>query len=160
MVLLFKEVTHMNWQKLYNPLVIWLLRSPLHSLVDKSTMLITVTGRMSGKHYTFPVSYIRDGETLLVISQRDRTWWKNLGNGAPVTVLLQGHTLQARGEMFTDTEMAAKILLLILQSAPAYQRLLHLKLDATGQPENPEALTRLAQDHVFVRVTELTALAV
>ena len=149
----------MNWQKLYNPIVIGLLHSPLHSLLDKNTMLITVTGRKSGKRYTFPVSYIRDGETLLVISQKDRTWWKNLSNGAPVTVLLQGHTLQARGETFTDTGMAAKILLLILQSAPAYQRLLHLKLDATGQPENPEALKLLAQDHVVVRVRELTALA-
>jgi len=55
--------------------------------------------------------------------------------------------------------MAEKILLLILQQAPAYQRLLHLKLDAAGQPENPEALRRLAQDHVIVRVNELTELA-
>jgi deazaflavin-dependent oxidoreductase (nitroreductase family) len=149
----------MNWQKLYNPIVIWLLRSPLHSLMDKHTMLITVIGRKSGKLYTFPVSYIRDGETLQVISQRDRTWWKNLQGGAEVTVFLQGHTLQARGETFTDTEMAAKILLQILQRVPAYQRLLHLTLDSSGQPEHPEALTRLAQDHVIVRMRELTELA-
>jgi len=149
----------MNWQKLYNPVVIWLLRSPLHNLVDKQTMVITVTGRKSGKRYTFPVSYIRDGETLLVISQKDRTWWKNLRNGAQVTVFLQGHALQARGETLTDTGMAANILLQILRQVPAYQRLLHLPLDATGQPENPEALTRLAQDHVVVRMRELAELA-
>ncbi len=35
----------MNWQKLYNPIVIWLLHSPLHSFMDKSTLVITVTGR-------------------------------------------------------------------------------------------------------------------
>ncbi len=149
----------MNWQKLYNPIMIALLRSPLHSLVDKQTMVITVTGRKSGKRYTFPVSYIRDGETLLVISQKDRTWWKNLRNGAQVTVFLQGHALQARGETLTDTGMAANILLQILRQVPAYQRLLHLPLDATGQPENPEALTRLAQDHVIVRMRELAELA-
>ncbi len=149
----------MNWQKLYNPIMIALLRSPLHSLVDKQTMVITVTGRKSGKRYTFPVSYIRDGETLLVISQKDRTWWKNLRNGAQVTVFLQGHALQARGETLTDTGMAANILLQILRQVPAYQRLLHLPLDATGQPEHPEALTRLAQDHVIVRMRELAELA-
>src|SRR5690349_10778816 len=110
----------MNWQKLYNPLVILLLRSPLHSLADKHTMVITVTGRKSGNHYTFPVSYIRDGETLLVISQRYRTWWKNLCNGAPVTIFLQGHIWRARGETFTNIGMAAKILLLILQRIPRY----------------------------------------
>jgi deazaflavin-dependent oxidoreductase (nitroreductase family) len=149
----------MNWQKLYNPFVIALLRSPLHGLMDKSTMLITVTGCKSGKSYTFPVSYVRDGETLLVISQQDRTWWKNLRGGAEVTVFLQGHTLQARGETFTDTEMGAKILLLILQRVPAYQRLLHLTLDSSGQPEHPEDLIRVAQDHVIVRIRELTELA-
>ena len=149
----------MNWQKLYNPIVIWLLRSPLHSLMDKHTMLITVTGRKSGKRYTFPVSYIRDGETLQVISQRDHTWWKNLQGGAEVTVFLQGRTLQARGESCTDTEMAANILLQILQRVPAYQRLLHLPLAASGQPEHPEDLTRLAQAHVIVRMSELTELA-
>ncbi len=149
----------MNWQKLYNPIVIALLRSPLHSLVDEQTMVITVTGRKSGKRYTLPVSYIRDGETLLVISQKDRTWWKNLRNGAQITVFLQGHALQARGETLTDTDMAANILLLILRQVPVYQRLLHLPLDATGQPEHPEALTRLAQDHVIVRMRELAELA-
>ena len=149
----------MNWQKLYNPIVIWLLRSPLHRFLDKNTMVITVSGRKSGKLYTFPVSYIRDGETLLVISQKDRTWWKNLQGSARVAVFVQGHTLQARGETFTDTEMVAKILLQILQRVPAYQRLMHLPLAADGQPEHPEDLTRLAQEHVIVRMSELTELA-
>ncbi len=149
----------MNWQRLYNPLVIWLLRSPVHGMFDKHTMVITLAGRKSGKRYRLPVSFIRDQDSLLVISQKDRTWWKNLRNGARVTVLLQGRTLQAQAETFTDTEMAAKILLLILQHEPTYQWLLHIKLDASGQPEQPEALTRLAQDHVIVRMKELAELA-
>ncbi len=74
-------------------------------------------------------------------------------------MFVQGHTLQARGETFTDTETAAKILLQILQRVPAYQRLLHLPLAANGQPEHPEDLTRLAQEHVIVRMRELTELA-
>lgn len=148
----------MNWQKLYNPIVVSLLHSPLHRLLDKHTLAITVTGRKNGKRFTFPVSYVRGGESLLVISQKDRTWWKNLRDGAPVTVFLQGRTLQARGETFTDAELGAKILLQILQDVPAYQRLLHLTLDATGQSENAEALIRLAEDHVVVRMRELTEL--
>jgi hypothetical protein len=55
--------------------------------------------------------------------------------------------------------MGANILLRILQRVPAYQRLLHLKLDATGQPENPEAFQHLAQDYIVVRVRELADLA-
>ena len=149
----------MNWQKFYNPIVIALLHSPLHRLLDEQTMTITVTGRKSGRSYTFPVSYVRDGENLLVISQRNRAWWKNLQGGAPVTVFLKARRLQARGETFVDMEMAAKILLVILQQAPAYQRLLHVKLDAAGQPEDSEAFTRLAQEHVVVRIKGLAKLA-
>ena len=39
----------MRWQKLYNPVVNWLLRSPLHALLSKCTMLITFAGRKSGR---------------------------------------------------------------------------------------------------------------
>jgi hypothetical protein len=48
----------MRWQKLYNPIVSWLLRSPLQGLMSSSTMLITFAGRKSGKTYTTPVNYV------------------------------------------------------------------------------------------------------
>ena len=46
----------MRWRKLYNPFVGALLRSPLHGFMSNSTMLLTYTGRKSGKTYTTPVS--------------------------------------------------------------------------------------------------------
>ena len=63
----------MHWQKLYNPSVSWLLRSPLHGLMNNSTMLITFAGRKSGKTYTTPLNYVRDDHTLQVVSPKDRT---------------------------------------------------------------------------------------
>jgi deazaflavin-dependent oxidoreductase (nitroreductase family) len=149
----------MNWQKLYNPIIIWLLRSPLHSLMDKSTILVTITGRKSGKKYTFPISFMRDGDTLLMISQREHTWWKNLRGCAQVTLYMQGYTSKARGEAFTDTETVANKLLLFLQQFPRYQRLIHIKLLANGQPENPEAFQRFAQEMVIVQMKELEEVA-
>jgi hypothetical protein len=59
----------MNWQKLSTPFVIALLRSPLHGRFDTHTMLLTLTGRTSGKRSTFPVSYVHDGDTLFVLMQ-------------------------------------------------------------------------------------------
>lgn len=149
----------MNWQKLYNPIVIALLRSPLHSIIDKSTILITFTGRKSGKTYTLPVSYVRDGDTLMMISQREHSWWKNLRGGAQVTLYLQGRTLKARGEVFTDTETVANKLLLFLQRFPSYQRLIHIKLAANGQPENLEAFQSFAQGIVIIQMKELVEVA-
>ena len=149
----------MNWQKLYNPIVIALLRSPLHSLMDKSTILVTITGRKSGKKYTFPISYMRDGDTLMMISQREHSWWKNLRGGAQVTLYLQGRTLKATGEVFTDAETVANKLLLFLRQFPGYQKLLHMKLAANGQPENPEAFQRFVEDMVIVQMKELVEVA-
>ncbi len=145
----------MNWEKLYNPIVIWLLRSPFHGLIDKSTILITFTGRRSGKKYIVPVSYVRDGDTLFMISQKVHTWWRNLRGGAQVTLYLQGHTLKARGEVFTDAETVANKLLQFLRQFPDYQRLMHMKLAADGQPENPEAFQKFAQSMVIIQMREL-----
>ena len=149
----------MNWQRLYNPIVIWLLQSPLHSFLDKSTILITFIGRKSGKTYTIPVSYVRDGDTLMMISQKEHTWWRNLRGSAQVTLYLQGHTLKARGEVFTHAQTVANKLLLFLQHFPGYQRHMHMKLAANGQPENPEAFQRFAQGMVIVRMKELVEVA-
>ena len=149
----------MNWQKLYNPIVILLLYSPLHSYMDKSTILISFTGRKSGKKYTIPVSFVRDEDNLMMISQREHSWWKNLQGGAEVTLYMQGHILKARGEVFTDAETVANKILLFLRQFPGYQRLIHIKLAANGQPENPEALQRFAQDMIIVQMKELVEVA-
>jgi F420H(2)-dependent quinone reductase len=149
----------MNWEKLYNPIVIWLLRSPFHSLIDKSTILITFTGRKSGKTYTIPVSYMRVGDTLMMISRREHKWWKNFRGGIQVTLCLQGRTLKARGDVFTDAEIVASKLLLFLQKFPGYQRLMHMKLATNGQPENPEAFQRFVQSMVIIQMKEMVEVA-
>lgn len=76
--------------RLQNPMMKWLLNSPLHFFVSRYYMLITFTGRKSGKTYTTPVQYKRRGDTIYVISNRQYIWWKNLQGGAEVTMRIQG----------------------------------------------------------------------
>ena len=47
-----------------NPMMRMLLRSPLHFVQSKSLMLITFTGRKSGRRLTTPVRYVRVGDTV------------------------------------------------------------------------------------------------
>jgi hypothetical protein len=54
--------------KLQNPMMRWLLRSPLHGLVSKVYLLLSVTGRKSGKVYVVPVQYAQQGDTLLILT--------------------------------------------------------------------------------------------
>ena len=72
-----------------NDFMAWILRSPLHGMLSNGMMLITITGRKTGKKYTTPVGYYMEGETMWVITSRERTWWKNLQGGAKVDLLLK-----------------------------------------------------------------------
>jgi hypothetical protein len=83
----------------YNPLVTWLLRSPLHGLMSANTLLLTYTGRKSGRSFTFPISYGREGDMLWLITRADKPWWKNIRGGAPVQVCVAGQDRLAEGEV-------------------------------------------------------------
>ena len=75
-----------------NPIVGWLLRSPRHPLLDWGLMLVTVTGRRSGRVYTIPVGYQRDGDALVVLVSKPsrKQWWRNYRDRRPIDVWLRG----------------------------------------------------------------------
>ena len=121
--------------KLANPTMKVVLRSPLHGLVSNGVMLITVSGRRSGRQYTTPVNYVREGNTLTVFSRRNRSWWRNLRGGAPVTTRVRGRELTGFGEVdAADSEAIAAALL------------------AARPSLSPEKAALLAQDGVLVRI--------
>ncbi|MDQ3855308.1 MAG: nitroreductase family deazaflavin-dependent oxidoreductase [Chloroflexota bacterium] len=145
----------MRWQRLYNPLVRVLLRSPLGKWLGRSLLLLTYTGRRSGQRYTIPVGYVRNGDTLVVMSPRTRVWWRNLRSGAPVSVRLAGRELRGRGTLSDSPEATIDGLLTVLRAAPRYQRALGVRLSTGGKPADPAALEVLAQRYVVVRIAGL-----
>jgi deazaflavin-dependent oxidoreductase (nitroreductase family) len=137
----------------FNPIIKWLLRSPLHGLVSKNMMLITYTGRKSGQAYTIPVNYLREGDLFTTTSFRQRTWWRNLRGSVPVTLRVQGQELKATAKVIEDEEGVTVGLMAYLQTAPHLAKYFQVALDPDGQP-NPEDVARSARDKVVVR-TEL-----
>jgi hypothetical protein len=89
-----------------NPLMKLVLRSPLHRLVSKQFMLLTVTGRKTGRAYTVPVVRHRFGETLIVFAAG--SWRRNLRGGAPVRVVLDGVERAGRAELEEDPDRVAE----------------------------------------------------
>lgn len=73
-------------------LVIWLLRSPVHRLLSRSVILLTIVGRKSGRSMTFPVQYAASGNEIIVFPGHfeRKQWWRNLQEPAPVEMLLGG----------------------------------------------------------------------
>lgn len=72
------------------------LRSPVHGMVSRTILLLTFTGRKSGKTYTTPVSYSQSGDQVTIFTHA--AWWKNLRSGAPVTLRIRGRELQGLAE--------------------------------------------------------------
>lgn len=96
---------------LINPIMKTLLRSPLHRLVSDALLLITFTGRQSGRTYTTPVGYEELDGTLYITSQTDRVWWKNLRGGAEVEVRLRGDRRVGYAEVIEDNGAVADYVL-------------------------------------------------
>ena len=64
-------------------------------------MLITVTGRRTGRRYTIPVGYQRNGDvlTILVSEAPKKRWWRNFHDPAPVEVRVKGKPLSGTAEL-------------------------------------------------------------
>src|SRR5690606_23230181 len=116
---------------------------------------LTVTGRKSGKPITTPVNYVRDGETLLVVSWKDRTWWRNLRGGAPVTLRLQGRDVRARGIVLEEEAAVTEAIVRLVRAAPAFGSYFKVALDAAGAPTDPAAVRAAAAPRVIVRLHDL-----
>jgi hypothetical protein len=127
--------------------------------MSNSTMLITFAPQKSSKTYTTPVNYLWDDRTLLVVSPKDRVWWRNLRGGARVTVCVRAQTLQGVGRAFEGEEVVKEGgLLTELRKVPAYRRYWGVELDENDQPKDPQDLLRVARTNVLVRIGDLTHL--
>lgn len=78
--------------RLVNPIVAAVLRSPLHRLLSGALILVTYRGRRTGRQRTIPVMYAQDRDRLIVLvgDAPAKQWWRNLRGGAPVEVRLRG----------------------------------------------------------------------
>ncbi|MCI0521989.1 MAG: nitroreductase/quinone reductase family protein [Chloroflexi bacterium] len=133
-----------------NAFIAWLLRSPLHGMVSKSLMLVTFTGRKSGKTYTTPVNYLRRDGALWTTSLRSRVWWRSLAGGAAATLRLQGKDVAARGDVLLEESAVAEALAQYFRAMPQAARYFNLRLDEAGNA-NPTDLARLAAERVMIR---------
>ena len=86
-------------KRVVNPLVVRLLRSPLHRLLP-GVMLITVTGRHTGRRYTTPVQYVFDQDAVYVLTRDDRSWWRNARGGATVSLRMRGRRFRGNAESY------------------------------------------------------------
>jgi hypothetical protein len=127
-----------------------ILRSPLHRMASRSVMLITFTGRKSGRTYTTPISYDREGD--LVTAFTGARWWRNLEGGAPVTLFIKRQELQGWVlPVAEDKQAVADGLQAFLRRVRTDARFYGVKYDADGEP-NRDDVQGAAQRVVMLSV--------
>jgi deazaflavin-dependent oxidoreductase (nitroreductase family) len=126
----------------FNPVARFVLGTPLHALMSSRLMLLSFTGRKTGRSYTTPVSYVRDGNSLLVPG--GGVWWKNLQGGPPARVRLRGIWKGVTPVVISEQIHVAELMQRMLAVNPAIAVFTGVKPGPDGRPD-PVALEHQCQ---------------
>lgn len=82
-------------------LQVFLLRRNWMGSMGDELMVITVTGRKSGRPYSTPIGFVRDGDSYVAVS-RGSQWVRNATAAPAVTLEIKGQSIKARASRVTD----------------------------------------------------------
>lgn len=133
-----------------NDFMSWILRSPFHGMLSNGMMLITITGRKTGKTYTTPVGYYVEAEYLWVVTSRERKWWKNLQGGAQVNLLLKRKPVNGIADIELDEKAIEARMYEYLRHVPQAAKPMKIRVE-DGKP-NPADIAATAKDRLFVNI--------
>ncbi len=137
-----------------NPVLRVLLRAPLLGSAAKDLMVVSFSGRKTGKQYSIPLSAHHIDGNLYAIS--GAPWKNNFRGGASAQVLHGGKTTTMRGELIGEHATVADLAHRASQNygAKRAQRLLGLKFRDRQVPSLEEFAEAVRREHlVAIRFT-------
>ncbi|MEU6192264.1 nitroreductase/quinone reductase family protein [Streptomyces sp. NPDC047061] len=131
--------------RLLNRVIRPLLASRLHRLLSGRVMLLSYTGRKTGRDITVPISYFAwDPGTVLAMSSQ-LSWIPNLRTGPTVRLRIRGREHDAVPTVFEDHIAIADLLAeFARRNGPRAAKALMLGLPGDRQPA-PEELRAASQ---------------
>ena len=88
--------------RLANPLVIVVLRSPVHRVLSGRLLVLSYRGHRSRRTFRIPLRYAEtaDGAFVAVAVHPDRKlWWRSFRSGRDGTLVLRGRPIDAHGTL-------------------------------------------------------------
>jgi len=123
----------------FNPTARFILNTPLHPLMSRRLMLISFSGRLTGRPYTTPVSYVEEEGSLLVPG--GGKWWKNIETTPQIWVRLRGAWAAVTPEVVSEPQALSELMRRMLAANPAIAQFTGVKPGPDGWP-NSAALER------------------
>jgi hypothetical protein len=140
--------------RVVSPLMRLLLRTPLGGPLRNQMMVVSFTGRKTGRQYSIPLSAHQIDNDLYAITSAK--WKYNFRDGAPAEVLHKGKTTTMRGELIQDRAIVADV---SRRCAEGYgvkraQTMMGLKFRDARIPTVEEFAEAVDRDHIAaVRLT-------
>ena len=114
-------------------------------------LVLTTTGRRSGKPASTPIGYVRDGEVWAALSYPTSNWYRNLRQTPEALLEIGGKPLRVRAE-FVDDEPGRQRLVTLYreQRAKNFKMFFNVAMDAPA-----EEVARGIAARAFVRFLPL-----
>jgi len=97
-------------------------------------MVITTTGRKSGKQHSIPIGYLRDGDDIVVLtSGNPSNWFRNVLASGTAILEIKKEKLNVRGELITDETERQRIFAMYRQNEKYFKSNFGIEITS---PEN------------------------
>jgi hypothetical protein len=138
-----------------NTMMRWMLTTPgIQAMVGKGVALLTFTGRKTGKTYTIPVSYQREGDTITVITKRARNWWRNFQTPAAVELRLAGRNFHGQAEAAPGESDVLEFMIKYLEKRPVDAKAYGLRREEITSEKVARILPHIVLIHITIRPIE------
>jgi hypothetical protein len=140
-----------------NPVLRFLLRTPVMGGARKSMMVVTFKGRKTGRQYAIPLSAHRIDNDLYALTAAP--WRHNFRDGAAAEVLHDGKTTAMRGELLQDKSVVADLYRRCAESygVKGAQRMMGLKFRDQRVPTGEEFAEAVDREKLSaIRLTPAT----
>jgi len=128
------------------------LKTPLlQNGIGKQLALLSFTGRRTGRKYTIPLSYSRDGNDVLLLTRKRRTWWRNFADQPEVELRLAGQVVRGTAEAHVGTDLDVADVVDYLETRPVDAKTYGATRLADGSID-PESVRTFLPETVLVRV--------
>lgn len=125
----------------------FLLRRGWMGSASDMLMVITTTGRKTGKRHSIPIGYIRDGDDIVVLSSKNPSnWFRNVLANGTATLEIKKEKFEVRGELITDEAERQRIFAIHKLNTKYFKANFKVELDS---PES--VLQEALADRIFIR---------
>jgi hypothetical protein len=136
-----------------NPPMRALLRSPMHGVASRNLAILDYRGRKSGRRFSTPLSFVREGSVVRFLSSHNTRWWMNFKDGpTPVEIEIARTTVSGTARLLdSDSDALRNGVRRFLTALPRDAAIYGIGLDSNRKPRESD-IEKKANHVVLVEV--------